>query len=206
MHTGTMTTRAMLAAMLAAALATAACGDDRADDSASASPQASLAAVEAALPAINDAVPEALRERLRFEAKTAEDDELAAAIPVGWQAEHMPGYYKPADGADLGFMTHFSVGSNCDGACAAKDWQAAVDKVEFAQFARDDFTIDRDEKLGDDGRLLIAHNGRSAYVVAAWWKADAARYYYCRASLADDAASAVAAFEQACRSTRVLAW
>jgi hypothetical protein len=190
---------------LVCALAVAGCGDDESGDSKSGAKSA-MQSVEAAVPKINEAVPADLRDKLTFAATTEEDDEVAAAVPTGWTSKFMPGSYKPADEDDLGFMTSYSVGSNCDGVCSPKDWAAAVSKVEFAQFAQGSFTIDKDEKLGTNGRLVVARSDDSAYVVAAWWKSDASKYYYCRASLDDDAVNAVGAFEKACRSTRVLAW
>jgi hypothetical protein len=201
-YTGTTHFIAALAALAALAAATTGCG--KSEDGAS-DPKAALQAVEAAVPAINEAVPAALRDRLTFEAAKVEDDELAAAVPSGWESKHMPGSYRPADEADLGFMTRFSVGSNCDGYCKPKDWAASVQQIEFAQFETDGFEIEKDEELAN-GRLLVARSDDSAYVVAAWWKSDASKYYYCRASLDDDAADAVAAFETACRNTHVLAW
>ena len=180
------------------------CGSDKGGSSED--PKSAIEAIEKTLPNINEAVPADLRDRLSFNAATAEDNEMATAIPAGWTSKYVPGSYKPADDANLGFMTSFSVGSNCDGTCKPKNWTEAVEKVEFAQFAGDQFTIEKDEKLGDGGRLLIARSETSAYIVAAWWKSDASKYYYCRASLDDDAAKAIAAFEGDCRSTRVLAW
>jgi len=203
MRTGTGTFIA-IAALLANHAA--GCSSESEGSSGKGTPKATLAEVESALPQINGAVPEALRGQLRFETATVEDGELAAAVPAGWESGHIPGRYRPGDGSSLGFMTSYSVGANCDGECKPKDWQATATKVELSQFLEGDFTIEKDEKLGDNGRLLVARSSDSTYVVATWWKKDASKYYYCRASLADDAATAAAAFEQACRSTRVLAW
>ena len=210
MKAGTRTASAALAATLAVAAGLAACGDDDKQGSGPASPKAALAEVEAALPGIQQAVPAELKDKLRFEARVEDKDRIAAAVPAGWESKFMPGSYDPPDEAKLGFATKFGVGTNCDGTCAAKDWKASVDKVEFGQFQGDGFTIAKDEPLGEHGRIVVAQSkdgfSPSTYVVAAWWKEGASRYAYCRAIVDKEIAGAVAAFEKACRATRVLAW
>lgn len=189
-----------IALYVALAALAAACGRD--SSASGAEPRAADTA--GALAATNDAVPAELRERLRFQAVTADDGRLAALAPAGWETGAIPDRWRPPDAADLGFMTSFAVGSNCDGACAAKDWPAVAEKVELAQLLT--FEVVEDEPLGDAGRLVVARNGGSVHIAAAWWKPGASRYFFCRASLEDDAAAAADAFERACRSAQVLTW
>ncbi len=192
-------------ALVVALLATACGGDDAATKSTS--PKQALATLTVdTLPAVNAVVPATLADKLSFTVATVEDDEVAAVVPADWTPSSIPGSYNPPDDADLGFRTRFSVGGNCNGACTAKDWPAAAEKVEFAQFRDARFTITKEEPLGDSGRLVVATLDGSTYIAAAWWRKDARKYYYCRASLDADAAQAASAFEQACRSTHVLAW
>lgn len=157
--------------------------------------------------AVNAAVPADLRASLAFEVKTVEDGELSALVPRGWvESEYMPGKFEPPDSSDLGFMTRFDVGSNCDGLCAAKDWKATVEKAEFGRLSDDPgFTIAKDEQI-PGGRIVVGRSERSSRVIAAWWKEGASKYYVCRASLDGDAARAIDAFERACRAVHVLAW
>ena len=156
--------------------------------------------------AVNAAVPKELAGKLQFEAAKGEKDRFSFAAPRGWKAGVMPGSYQPPDDANFGFMTRYSVSTNCDGDCSAKDWAAVTDKVEFAQLTGGDFTVDKDEKA-DGSRFVVARSSDGSVVVAAaWWKKDAPHYVYCRAKLDGDAAKALAAFEKACRSVSISSW
>ena len=75
-----------------------------------------------------------------------------------------------------------------------------MDKVEFGQ-SLEGATIEKDDEL-DHGRLVVARTEDRVRVIAAWWKNDASKYFYCRAELDGKARDAVAAFERACRATR----
>ena len=168
--------------------------------------RAELAAVAAkAVPEVNARLPDSLRGKLEFVAVLGEKDHHIAVQPKGWTAGNIPGSVKPPDDAQLGFMTGFSTGTNCDGTCEPKPWDAVSDKVSFQQFKRADFTVDKDEKL-DHGRLLVAHTTDRVYIVAAFWKDGARRYFTCDATLDQEIAAAAPAFEQACRAMKILAW
>jgi hypothetical protein len=157
------------------------------------------------LAAINGAVPAELKGKLSFVAATAEDGDADVVAPAGWEeSKHMPGRWKPADSSSLGFMTSYSVGSNCDGECTAKDWKAVADKVDFSQLTSR-MKVVKDE-AGASSRLVVATSEDSTYVAAAFWKEGASRYFTCHATLADDAAKAVDAFVKACQATRVKSW
>jgi hypothetical protein len=196
----------------AAVLALGACGDKKDDGgkgapaAAKADPQAELEALaKGAVGAVNGQIPEELHGKLEFGAALGEKDRHVVAQPKGWEGGTIPGSVKPPDAAGLGFMTGFSSGSNCDGACEPKDWAATADKVEFAQFSRDDFTKVKDDKT-DTGRVLVARTPDRTYVVTATWKPGAKRYFYCRATLDQEIASAAPAFEAACATLKVLSW
>lgn len=123
-------------------------------------------------------------------------------MPEGWkQSDVIPGSYSPPDGAGLGFMTKFSVGTNCDGSCEAKDWAATSDKVDFAQFtAGGAFKVEKDDKAAGQRLLVAGNSDGSKYVVAAFWKDGASRYYACHAKLEQPDAALAPAFEKACRA------
>jgi hypothetical protein len=159
----------------------------------------------AAVAAANAALPADLKGKLEFEGAKNDKEGVAIVAPKGWKAGMMPGSYQPPEDASLGFMTRYSVSSNCDGDCAPKDWKATADKVDFAQFKGDQFKIEKDENL-PNGRVLVAKSGETTYVVAAWWKDGAKKYYNCRATLDREIAAAAPAFEAACRGTVVLGW
>lgn len=197
----------------AALLAVAACGgkkDSGGDKSGAAAPkadpQAELEALaKGAVPEVNGKIAEELKGKVEFGAALGEKDRHVVPQPKGWEGGTIPGSVKPPDAAGLGFMTAFSSGSNCDGTCEPKDWAATADKVEFAQFSRDDFTPVKDEKT-DSGRVLVARTPDRTYVVTATWKPGARRYFYCRATLDQEIAAAAPAFEAACQALKVLSW
>ena len=107
---------------------------------------------------------------------------------------------KPPSGSDLGFMTSFDVGSNCDGTCGPKDWAKVSEKVNFAQFR--DGKIVKDE-LGKTNHLMIAEKGDSTYVVYAWWQGSGRKYNTCMATLEGAARPAAPAFAKACEAVAV---
>lgn len=202
------TPRTLRAAGLAtAALSLAFAAGCSKDKKSSSSASKAIEAKTVDVGAINNTVPGDLKSSLSFEAATIDDGELSAVVPSGWKAsKYIPGSYRPGSGSKLGFMTSFKVGANCDGECKPKPYENIARKVEFARFENTKrFEIAKDEKL-DNGRILVASAGNRTYVVSAWWKKGAREYIYCRATLDREAAKAVDAFEQACRSTRHNKW
>lgn len=160
-----------------------------------------LKARDADVAAVQGKVPAGVQ--LTFEAVTGEKDRHIAIQPKGWETGVIPGRVKPPAGSNLGFMTAFSTGSNCDGECSAKDWAATADKVEFAQFAGRG--IEKDEKL-PDGRLMVVKGDDRVDIALARWKEGADRYFVCRATLDRELVAAAPAFEEACRRMTVVSW
>jgi hypothetical protein len=168
-------------------------------------PQAALAASSAALAEVNGKIPEELRGKLEFTTALGEKDRHVAILPKGWESGTVPGSTRPPDAAGLGFMTQYVTGAGCDGSCEPKDWAATADKVDFAQFKGQDYTILTDEKL-DSGRVVVAKTVDRTYVAAAKWKTGAKRYFSCHATLDQEIAAAAPAFEAACRAMKIVAW
>jgi hypothetical protein len=197
--------RLLAAALLLATASVAGCADDDKDQEKAGKPAPAPAPVLDVTGA-NAAVPETLAGKVAFAAGADEDDRLAVLVPEGWESTAIPDRYKPGDDLGLGFMTSYSVGTNCDGACVAKDWAAAAGETEFEQFEADNFNILEDGPLEGGGRLLVAETDDRAFVVAARWKEGAARYAFCRASLDGRATEALDAFIHACRTFQVKRW
>lgn len=198
--------RLLAAALLLVTASAAGCkDDDEANTQAGKQAPAATPALEAT--AANAAVPETLAGKVAFTVGTGDEDRLAVLLPDGWEESGaIPGLYRPGEDLGLGFMTSYSVGTSCDGACSPKDWTAAAGKTEFAQFETDSFTVVSDEPLEGGGRILVARNDDRAFVAAARWKDGASRYAYCRASLDGRATDALDAFVQACRDLQVRTW
>lgn len=197
-------------AILVVAVATAACGQ-KADPPIAAPPGPNpKAAVEklraSVVPSANQAVPEEMRPRLEFTVALAAGDRVAVLVPEGWTRTERG--WKPADEDDLGFMTELFVEGVCEGACGARqDWGTIVDVSLFKPMRENrDLRVEKDEKLGDDGRLLWTRSVDRVVIDVARWKAGAPRYFRCRAMLDLEAASAAPAFEHACRTIEVLNW
>lgn len=177
----------------------AACGKDG-----SSVPSAPPAKIDPA--AANALVPAELKEKIVFEQRELQEERgksstvtYTLAAPKGWeQSGKMFAKLRPKD--DLGFMTSFDVGTNCDGTCEPKDWAATADKVNFKQFA--DGKILKDEKT-DTSRLLIAEKSGSTYVVYAWWTKGGRKYATCSATLEAPAAPAAPAFAEACKAVNI---
>jgi len=181
------------------------CGDKSGGGASSAKPSLPANAVADA----NAAIPKDQAGKVEFvEGKYEHNSEEALAVlPKGWKASGaIPGRFAPPEGSKLGFMTSFSVGTNCDGMCSAKDWAATADKVEFAQFSKDGYKVDKDEK-GNGSRVLVATSKEGkVHVAAAFWKDGERRYFSCRADLEKDDAALAPAFEKACRAVTPVSW
>ena len=153
------------------------------------------AALDAAAAAANKAVPEGTKQT--FKVYKGEKDRFMAVVPDGWkESDVIPGSFEPPK--ELGFMTSFRVGTNCDGTCTPKDWAAVAEKVNLKQFRGD--KIEKEEDLGGKGKLLIADKGTSKHVVVVKWGEKSNYYITCSASLTKEALPLLAAAEVACRA------
>ena len=170
-----------------------------------ADPQAELAQVAGALAEVNAKIPEELKGKLEFTAALGEKDRHVAVLPKGWEGGNVSGSVRPPDAAGLGFMTLYVTAASCDGGCEPKDWAATADRVDFAQFKGQDYTVLKDEPLAA-GRLVVAKTVDRTYVVAATWKPGAKRYFVCHATLDQEIAAAAPAFEAACRAMKIVSW
>lgn len=186
--------------MIAGCLALGACGGktESAPDGTGEAPAPTLD--PAAVTAAQAKVPAGVA--VTFEAVQGDKARLVAVQPKGWETGVIPGRVKPPMGSNLGFMTSFSTGTNCDGECAPKDWGAVVEKVEFASFGG---KFDKDDKL-PDGRLVVVKSGDRIDIVLARWKEGAEHYFVCRATLDRELVAAADAFEEACRQMQPLTW
>ncbi len=161
--------------------------------------------VEAKIAAVNAKVPADMQAQVKFKVAKAEEGDLAVLVPESWtESKVIPGKFEPPKEPDLGFMTRYTVGSNCDGDCVDKDWEPIVDKVEFKSLSGGE--VVKDEKLGDGGRILVMRSGSRTDVRLALWKKGGSKYFSCGATLEDRAAALADAFEEACRSMKVLSW
>ncbi len=185
---------------LVLAVSLLACGkSDKAADKAAPAPTIDVAAVNALVPAD-------LKAKLVFDKTDIVEDRgrhsttYTMAAPKGW-APHMKGFASLKGGEDLGFFTSLDVGSNCDGTCEPKDWAKTADKVNFAQFAKD--TVIKNE-VKPNSRLLIAQrDGKTTFVVYAWWESGARRYHSCSATLDEPIKGAGDAFAKACQAVAI---
>lgn len=153
---------------------------------------------------VNALVPASLKDKLVFEERKIEEERgkrktvYTVVAPKGWG----PGFkgfaqLKPDD--KDGFMTKFSVGTNCDGTCEPKDWSATVGKV-YDSYLKG--KVEKDEK-GKNSRTIIAENGDMKVVIVATWTDGASKYSSCEANLDKQWFEAAAAFEKACQVVNV---
>ena len=178
-----------------ALVTTAACGK-KGGDSAPAKP------IDVA--GVNALVPASLKDKLVFEeTKIAEERgkktvTYTVASPKGW-VEGFKGFAqrKPTDSDS--FMTKFSVGTNCDGACQPKDWSEVVGKVYKSYLSG---KVEKDEK-GKNSRTIIAESGDQKIVLVATWADGASRYSSCEATLDKQWWDAAPAFAKACEAVNV---
>lgn len=143
---------------------------------------------------------------LRFEERAIVDPtehlDARAVVPVGWapKSDGFPGWFVPPEGAGLGWMTSYKVGSSCAGACVPKDWKKVVDAQMLDHVP--EAQLQHDESLPDGGRIRWGGDATSARVYAAWFHEGASNYQECSVNL--DSAAMVRltdAFVEACRAT-----
>ncbi len=150
--------------------------------------------------AANAAVPAEWKGKLEFVVERDAKRGVSFVTPKGWVEGVIPGERKPPEGANLGFMTRYGVGTNCDGMCEAKEWGPVVDQVEFADLAKAG-TVERDDQTATRRAMLVKVDERTIYSVA-WWKTGAKHYVTCRVTLDGPLAAAAPAFIAACDATQ----
>jgi hypothetical protein len=180
------------------ALTTVACG--KGDKKAS-----GTAAKPVDVAAVNALVPASLKDKLVFEEQKVVEDRgrrkttYTVAAPKGWTQEQKS-FATLRPPAELGRMTEFSVGTNCDGACEPKDWAATVEKAYSNQLSG---KVLKDEKAPGQRTIITEMNGGAVFVVRAWWTDGDKRYSHCGGYLDEQLKDAAAAIEKACESITV---
>lgn len=167
--------------------------------------------------AVNALVPADLGPKLEFVEKSVEEERgrkskriYTLAAPKTWTSDDkmkMFARLRPPSEDGYGHFTEISLGSNCDGACEAKDWAKVSEKVDFAQFRSKKIVKD---ELGKTSHLMIAEDGDDLFITYAWWADGGDHYYTCRAVLskgfsdsAPDPRAAAPAFEKACQAVNI---
>jgi len=164
-------------------------------------------AIDAA--AVNALVPAQLRDQLVFERRDLviqrgpRKATYTVAAPRRWiQHGEMSAHLRPDDLP--GVVAHFEIGSNCDGPCTPKPWEAVAAKVHFAP--RAGRKIVQDVKA-PGRRTMIFETQRSGAptteVIVAWWAEGARNYHTCKASLGAALKPAAPAFAAACQAVAV---
>lgn len=154
--------------------------------------------------AVNALVPASLKDKITFEKTDIVEERgrsaktYTVAAPKGWKQE-MKGFASLKPPRELGFMTDFEVGTNCDGACESKPWAEVIDKV-YASYLKG--KVIKDVK-GKTSRTLIAESGDMTVVVVAWWDEGDRQYTHCGATLATEVKDLAPAVEKACESVTI---
>lgn len=197
----------MTTGMIAIALAGCGKGEKKDGAGAAASRPAVTPAVTIDVAAVNALVPTALKDRLVFEKRDLVIERgkhkatYTVAAPAGWtQGSKLFAHLKANDTAGL---SRLEVGSNCDGECTPKPWEAIADRVNFAPRARGNVTKD-DKAPGR--RTMIADvdsGGAATVVVTAWWTDGDRSYHTCTASLDLTLKDAAPAFDKACQAVAI---
>jgi hypothetical protein len=196
----------MMKPALALALLASACGGKKTPPSVKIDPAA-----------VNALVPAALQAKLVFETQSIHEERgrrskttYTAAAPKTWKADDkmkMFATLRPPSEDGYGNFTEMRFGSNCDGACEAKDWAKVSEKVDFAQHRGKKIVKD---EVGKTNHLMTVEDGDDTHVIYAWWVDGGDHYYTCRVTLskgfsdtAPDPRPAAPAFEKACAGVNI---
>lgn len=153
--------------------------------------------------AVNALVPASLKDKVVFEQRDIVEKrgrtgtKYTLAAPKGWK-QNMESFASLKPDTDLGFMTKFDVGTNCDGECTPKDWAATVEKV-YGSYLKG---ATKDVK-GTNSRTIVGTSNGMTLVVRAWWAEGDKEYFHCGATLEKEVAELAAAVEKACESVTV---
>jgi hypothetical protein len=193
----------MTRAIATIAIAVVACGKADHEDAASRGSGAARPAVIIDVAAVNALVPASLKDRLVFENRDLVIERgkhkttYTIAAPAGWRSDSkMFAHLRPDDRP--GLLPRFEVGSNCDGECAPKPWQAIADRVNFAPRAKAKVSKD-DRTPGRRTMIAEVDSGARTDVVVAWWADGDRNYHTCTASLDEALKDAAPAFDKACQ-------
>jgi hypothetical protein len=155
--------------------------------------------------AVNALVPAAFKDKVVFEKREIVEKRgrnskrtYTVAAPKGWKQDQDSFAWLKPD-TDMGFMTSFKVGTNCDGECKPKDWAATVEKV-YDNYLKGKPI--KDVKTATS-RTIIAESGDLTAVVIATWEDGAREYWDCSATLEKQVKELAPAFEKACESVSV---
>jgi hypothetical protein len=154
---------------------------------------------------VNALVPAAFKDKIVFEKREIVEKRgshskrtYTVAAPKGWKQD-MDSFASLKPDKDMGFMTSFKVGTNCDGECKPKDWAATVEHVYESYLKGKPI---KDVKTATS-RTIIAESGDLTAVVIATWEDGAKEYNDCGATLEKDVKELAPAFEKACESVSV---
>ncbi len=154
--------------------------------------------------AVNALVPASLKDKVTFEKRDIVEKRgrhsrtYTLAAPKGWKQD-MDSFASLKPDKDMGFMTKFDVGTNCDGECVSKDWAATIEKV-YASYLKDKPIKD---VKGPHSRTIIAESGDMTIVVVAAWEDGDKEYSSCGATLEKELKELAPAVEKACESVSV---
>lgn len=168
-------------------------------------PAEKIAALDAQAKQLNAKLPKELSDKLELVAGADADKRVAFLFPRGWEGGGMGGYRPPAS-SGLGAFSSYGVSYNCNGTCEAKDWAATFESVDVAPLRAGNAKIEKDEQLGDGGRVVVAKDGELTLVRVGFWKQGASRYFHCTADIDAPLEGAASVIEEACRATTVVHW
>lgn len=200
---------ALRAGLVAALVAIAGCGKPADRQEVAGAASAGKAAVVVDVAAVNALVPAGLKDKLVFEKRELVIERgkrktmYTVAAPRGWaQSSTMFAHLRADDKANM--LTRLEVGSNCDGECSPKPWQAIADRVNFAPRAKG--KVLKDEAVPGRRTMVAvvdAAGARTTDVVVAWWSDGAKKYHTCAASLGEGFEEAAPAFDKACQAVAI---
>ena len=209
---GLIVVQPVVVPLIVALAAVAGCGQP-AEDKARAAPGADKGPVVVDVAAVNALVPAGLKDKLVFETRELVIERgkrkttYTVAAPRGWaQSSTMFAHLRADDKANR--LTRLEVGSNCDGECSPKPWQAIADRVNFAprgSMTRGGKVLKDEAAPGRRTMVAVVDTGgaRTTDVVVAWWSDGAKKYHTCMASLGEGFEEAAPAFDRACQAVAI---
>ncbi|HEY0986529.1 MAG TPA: hypothetical protein VGD80_05720 [Kofleriaceae bacterium] len=195
---------------IVALVAVAGCGKPAEHKESAAAQGADTARVVVDVAAVNALVPAGLKDKLVFEKRELVIERgkrkttYTVAAPRGWaQSSTMFAHLRADDRANM--STRLEVGSNCDGECSPKPWQAIANRVNFAPRAAGRKVLKDEAGPGRRTMVAVVDSGgaRTTDVVVAWWSDGAKRYHTCMASLGEGFQEAAPAFDRACQAVAI---
>jgi hypothetical protein len=148
-------------------------------------------------------------DELEWEERSALQGFIRLLVPKGWQWNEHLSLFEPPQGSSLDSFDHrILVQAPCasDGRCVprtAAEWESEFDAFLKLQIPMLGGERLRDERLGNNARVVTLSSGRHLHLLHGTWREGAARLVICDVKIDGASSRRLTDFERSCREAEV---